>query len=72
MNRCKDCRFRDEDGICNNPKITDTQRWHVDYDEDENEHKEKIKDMLLYSYDEGGSFFVGEEFGCVHWCKKLD
>ena len=68
MNRCKDCKFRSKKGTCVSLKIRDDVPW---YDDDEN-HQEKIKDMLLYSYDEGGSFFVGEEFGCVHWDEKID
>jgi len=27
-------------------------------------------DELRYSYDEGGSFYVGPQFGCVHWERK--
>jgi hypothetical protein len=32
--------------------------------------EELIKDLLIYSYSEGGGFWVGEKFGCVHWAKK--
>jgi hypothetical protein len=69
MNRCKDCKFRNEAGECTSSKISDSARWpggYYDDEEEERENIEKTKDMLLYSYDEGGSFFVGEEFGCVH------
>jgi hypothetical protein len=27
-------------------------------------------DMLIYSYDEGGRFYTGPNFGCVHWEAK--
>ena len=70
MNRCKTCKFRNKDDECTNSKISDNARWPGGYyenEEEERENREQTNDMLLYSYDEGGSFFVGEEFGCVHW-----
>ncbi|MFA6396902.1 MAG: hypothetical protein WCW84_13140 [Sulfurimonas sp.] len=69
MNRCKTCGFRDKEGVCHNSKLADNVSWYGSYDDTEEEQKEhdiKVRDMLLYSYDEGGSFFVGENFGCVH------
>lgn len=52
---CKSCRFNDQ-GYCTNEKL----------DEDFSQSKDARRDMLIYSYNEGGSFMVGELFGCVH------
>jgi len=74
MNRCKTCKFRNANDVCTNTKLADNVQWpggYYDNEEEERENREQIKDMLLYSYDEGGSFFVGEDFGCVHW-EKID
>lgn len=30
----------------------------------------KTKTKMIYDYDEGGSFWVGPNFGCVHFKKK--
>lgn len=71
--KCKTCKFRNEDGDCTNEKISDNGEYHTyicEDDEDKIEREDKIKDMLLYSYNEGGSFYVGEEFGCVHYEEK--
>jgi hypothetical protein len=57
---CGTCKFRNKRGLCENKKI-DEDHWY--------DKREKI-DMLVYSYYEGGSFWVGEQFGCVHWAKK--
>jgi hypothetical protein len=31
---------------------------------------ETTEDSLVYSYDEGGAFYVGARFGCVHHEEK--
>jgi len=54
---CKDCKYRDNDGYCQSDKI----------DEDYGLSVEEKADMLLYDYMEGGAFWVGEDFGCVHF-----
>jgi hypothetical protein len=41
-------------GICRSEKLT------------ENWGQEHGADMLLYEYDEGGGFWTGPDFGCVH------
>jgi hypothetical protein len=72
IKRCKTCKFRNEEGECTSSKFADNVSWYGSYDdteEEQKEHDEKVRDMLLYSYDEGGSFFVGEDFGCVHYEK---
>lgn len=60
--RCKTCihwvkhpNFGNEI-ICNSTKL----------DEGIGQSADKNKDMLIYEYDEGGSFYPGEDFGCVH------
>jgi hypothetical protein len=58
--RCKTCKFINEEGECISGKMSDDVNWF----------DEKGKDMVLYSYREGGSFFVGEDFGCVHHEEK--
>jgi hypothetical protein len=64
--RCGTCKFRytvdsthelaynDDKGGCENPKLHD-KRYS------------RARDELAYSYDEGGWFEVGPDFGCVHW-----
>ena len=75
MKTCNTCKYRNDFGVCKSLKITDDELWELDFldatKEEIIEHDKKIKDMLLYSYDEGGSFFVGEDFGCVHHEEKL-
>ena len=63
---CKDCFF--------SSTISDTRRYCLktklrcltikDIDI-ENDH-----DKLLYEYDENGKFYVGDNFGCVHFAEK--
>ena len=59
-NTCKHWRnaekeFRDEvaGGFCNNKKITES--FDI-----------RKRDWLVYSYNEGGSFWTGPDFGCIH------
>lgn len=35
-------------------------------DNDKTFRKSDKEDMLIYEYYEGGSFFTGKDFGCVH------
>lgn len=62
---CKDCIHRKQVeyntpgksyGICTNASAID-----------EDYGQENTDAMLIYSYQEGGSFYVGERFGCVHF-----
>jgi hypothetical protein len=60
MNRCKTCFFWSPadsrgGGYCDNEKIHETDGQH-----------HEGEDHLIYSYNEGGSFWAGPEFGCVH------
>ena len=56
---CKECKFRNENGRCTSEKLDEDYM----YDDD------KKVDMLIYDYIEGGEFWVGENFGCIHWEK---
>ena len=57
MNRCGTCNHRDSDGHCTNE--------HIHEDDYDKRSVDKDK-CLIYSYYEGGSFWVGKNFGCVH------
>ncbi len=60
IGHCKKCQWRNQEtGNCENEKITE-DHYHTFRDE-------KYADHLIYSYDEGGAFWVGEKFGCIHW-----
>ena len=61
IGRCKNCKWN-EDGSCmNNGKIHE-----IGYG-----FKEETNDHLIYCYDEGGGFWVEDNFGCVHFEKRL-
>ena len=53
---CGTCKHRDADGHCQNDKLAENW-WH---------EEDGKADMLIYDYIEGGGFWVGELFGCVH------
>jgi hypothetical protein len=52
---CKDCQHRDRD-ICTDEHFMQGSKR---LDEENN--------SLVYSYDEGGNFYVGDYFGCVYF-----
>lgn len=54
--RCKDCKWRDEVECCTHEKISEA-KFGVGVD---------CEDSLIYPCNEGGFFWVGPEFGCVH------
>jgi len=56
MGKCKSCKFRDKSGHCISTKLAD----------DWGQRDDEKQDMLLYDFSEGGGFWVGPEFGCVH------
>lgn len=56
MKRCKTCNSRNKKGYCTSKKL----------DVDIYFPEEEKQDMLLYDYAEGGGFWVGPKFGCVH------
>ena len=53
-NLCKNCKWRDDREQCTNPKL------HDDIGLAES-------DQLVYIYQEDGGFWVGDDFGCVHF-----
>jgi hypothetical protein len=56
MDKCETCKFRDNDGRCTNEKLAESWSQSI----------EEKQDMLIYDYSEGGGFWVGPKFGCVH------
>ena len=67
FNLCETCSYRGEPfkhasrlHICTCPKLTSDTYGDKNWGKD---------DSLVYQYDEGGSFFVGDKFGCVHWLR---
>lgn len=42
-------------GICKSPKFVEDAEYELD--------------MLVYSYREGGEFWTGPQFGCIHWAR---
>ena len=57
---CATCKFRNDSGQCTSPKIEESM----------GQSEEQMLDMLVYSYLEGGCFYVGDKFGCVHHEEK--
>jgi len=53
---CKDCLYNVKH-FCENEKLS----------EDFGFTEEEKNDMLVYSYQEGGRFEVGDMFGCIHF-----
>ena len=51
--RCETCAHR-VDGECLSGKLVEPGQ------------SKRADDELVYSYDEGGRFFPGPKFGCVH------
>lgn len=59
MVRCGRCKWRNQKGECTCPKLYESGM-------PPDGEAEKAIDHLVYSYYEGGGFWVGENFGCVH------
>jgi hypothetical protein len=57
---CKNCIWRNEKRHCGNDSVIS---------ENYNQGKGSADERLIYSYSEGGSFEVGDNFGCVHFEK---
>ena len=57
---CEFCKYRDKDGICQN-----TDKIFEDWGQEP-----PLDDCLIYPYNEGGNFYVGKNFGCIHWEEK--
>jgi hypothetical protein len=58
--RCKTCINRNSDGHCESPKLREGDPLRQNKD-----------DELIYFYNEGGGFWVGELFGCVHYKEEV-
>lgn len=66
MNTCDTCKYwKLMKGNYKTPKFRHTcenekiqEAWNED-NQDE--------DALMYSYTEGGAFYPGPKFGCIHW-----
>lgn len=59
LNYCKTCKYKNKYGDCTSQKLTDSLPENPEMEID-------TDDMLIYSLEEGGSFHVGDKFGCVH------
>lgn len=66
MNTCRTCEHWDTTaqktgGICDCVKLREPS-WNSE---------PRAPDELVYSYDEGGAFWTGPEFGCVHHTARV-
>ena len=61
---CKNCQWR---GTEKNPRNCQCPKIHEKWSGEENIND----DCMAYSYDEGGWFEVGDNFGCVHFESTL-
>lgn len=68
IGRCGACKHRDNQGCCDVEKIRNPDAWAAWPNDDNPE----TKDALIYEYSEGGRFWVGPNFGCVHWEGKTE
>jgi hypothetical protein len=59
---CKNCKYRDQYTACCNPNLKEA---------DEPELGTLEGDKLVYPYNEGGAFYVGPDFGCVHFERTI-
>jgi len=59
--KCATCAWRNIHGNCDCEKLHETGP---------RDDRSATSDHLIYCYDESGAFWVGPEFGCVHWRKK--
>ncbi len=68
MKRCGSCKYRDENGHC----VREDKIHEEEPSEDRRNQGMDVpaNDHLIYSYYEGGSFWVGQSFGCVHHEEK--
>jgi hypothetical protein len=66
MSTCKTCKFRNINKECTNNKFVED----ADYENEFNNNK--TNDRLVYPYEEGGYFRVEDNFGCIHYSKRLD
>ena len=63
---CKDCKHKeivDGKNTCTCKSIKEDTDWS-------SRDEINMSDNLVYCYDEGGKFYVGDGFGCVHFIEK--
>lgn len=63
---CKYCKHKeviDRRNTCACKSITEDTEWY-------NDKEINNSDKLIYSYYEDGRFYVGDNFGCVHFKEK--
>ena len=66
---CKDCKFREKSRghgtgmrhVCGNRSAMAEYLFQED-----------TSKMMIYPYNDGGSFYVGDNFGCVHFREQLE
>ena len=66
MNTCRTCVHWVEDGLP--PVGHEDMKWCVcpKISEPTDLMNDTSTDLMVYSYDEGGGFHTGPDFGCVH------
>lgn len=72
--RCRNCRFAEPQIVCDKTKGKKSASFSCNcekfMDAEEWEYvKESLTDQLIHGavYEGGSSFYVGPEFGCIHW-----
>ena len=66
MGHCKDCALWDL-----NDELSEGRRWCTSDKICERwDAADGADNLLVYSYNEGGSFSSGPEFGCVHFQER--
>jgi hypothetical protein len=69
MNKCKGCKWWQEDGFWKNKTHKRCKQEKVSGGEDES--VSHLDDAYIFSTDpQGETFWTGPEFGCVHWEQK--
>ena len=61
---CKNCDWWDNERLCQNSNKIFSDGYH--------NPETTNDDQLMYEYNEDGSFEVGDNFGCVHFIKKVN
>lgn len=74
MKRCKTCKFwaplSDANSYLEKEHMAECVQPLIAEEDQYSDEQGNRKDMLLYQYNEGGSFMTGYNFGCVHHEEK--
>jgi len=62
VNYCKTCVYRDDGGYCVNQFLCEQPTYLC--------MPKEPHSTLIYTYNEDGEFYVGDNFGCVHHKEK--